>query len=429
MGLYTKDMAAYRSLLSKQMFGAHWHGESIFAKMYGHIGGADGKDGEYPRSVAFGSASKKLLTPTFKPIEVLTDFEHLGGIDMDIPIHYPLVEEAIYGDIQAKGTGEQKKFAYVKAYINQVTKVFLTSTGLMGDQTLQNPSMIMKLMKNAQQDIITYHKAWQGYAPYDGFTRGYSRNVLAPVAKGGLGLTQVSHPNFFVAGSGKATWSDTPATYETNVATILGQLTDTSSDHFSTTIIENMVAQASSLKIRPAELGGITAYVIVINPAQALQLKRDTKWVDAVKSLAVQKEELSRLFTGHIEGFYAGALILTDLNAPGCRISGDDDYVTANGTVNYGNLNPIANPIDTANKKLAILFGASAIVCGHAKKLQFENELDDFGRKKEEAGFTILGYRRSDIYDMDGFYGTAGLFKENSSSLVCATYSPNSLSW
>jgi len=438
MGIWNDQIKAYRSLLAKQMVGAHWYGPSIFAKMYGHIGGADGDNGEYPRSVPFGAAKARLLSPTFKPIEVLTDFSTMGGWDMDVPIHYPLTEEAIYGDNEAKGRGEQKKIAYTKVYINQVTKVFKQSTGIMGDQALQNPSIIKKLLKNYQQDIIMFHQDWQGYAPYDGLTNRWSRNVYKALVDGGLAITKQSHPNFYVAGSGKATWSDTPATYETNVANILGELADTETDYFSTAIIENMIAEASSLRILPAKLGKGDAeyYVIIIHPMQALQLKRDSKWYEAQKDANARNEEINRLFTGKIEGYYAGALVLVDQRAPGAKISGDTDttiygeaYSSTYGTVNYGNINPIANPVDKSPRKLAFLLGASAVACGQAKKLQFESELDDFKRKTEHAGFATLGYARSDIYDNDGYFGTANLLKENASSLIVATYSPSQLAW
>lgn len=438
MGLWNDQIKSYRSLLSKMMVGAHWYGPSIFSKMYGHIGGADGDNNEYPRSVPFGAAQAKLLSPTFRPIEVLTDFNKFGGWDMDVPVHYPLTEEAIYGDNEAKGRGEQKKMAHAKVYVNQVTKVFKQSTGVMGDVALQNESIIKKLLKNYQLDIIDYHQKWQGYAPYDAVTRGYSRNVLASTADGGFALSQKSHPNFYAAGHGKATWSDTAATYETNVKTALESLSDTESDRFSTATIENMIASASGLKILPAKLGtdDMEYYVIIIHPMQALQLKRDNKWYESQKDAGPRDPKVNALFTGKIEGIYSNALILIDQWIPGAKIAGDTDtsvfgeaYDSTRGTVNYGNKNPIANPSDLSPRKLTVLLGASAVACGQAKKLQFESELDDFKRKTEHAGFSVLGYSRADIFDQDGYFGTKGNFKENTSSLIAATWSPSQLAW
>jgi hypothetical protein len=75
------------------------------------------------------------------------------------------------------------------------------------------------------------------------------------------------------------------------------------------------------------------------------------------------------------------------------------------------------------------LFGASAIACGYSDSLSFETETYDFKNKKDDAGVMVVGYSRADIMDEDGNYGEAGKFKENTSSLIIATYSPDNITW
>jgi hypothetical protein len=83
-----------------------------------------------------------------------------------------------------------------------------------------------------------------------------------------------------------------------------------------------------------------------------------------------------------------------------------------------------------SDRKLAFLVGQSAIMCGMARSLTFASETWDYDNKKSEASATTVGYNRSDIYDNDElFSATAGLFKECTSSLEIATFSPNSPTW
>lgn len=427
MSFINDQLKAYRTILKKEMAAAHWTQIPVWANLIGHIGGTDGK---YPRSVPFGAAKNKTLRPTYKVIEVLTDFKHQGGWDMDIPVAYPLTGKPIYGDNQALGNEEKRKWAYQKAVINQVRKPILLTDGLMGEQAL-DPKLVMQLMNQAKDELIDYNVRWQGYAPYDALYRGYSENILSSQADGGFGhvFSQKSHPNFYAAGVGKAVWSDTPATYETNVGTALGSISTTSSYQFSTKVIENMVKLASDHKIIPAIVGNHKLYIIVINPSQAIQLRRDSDWKAAQVANTYKVGEMSKLFTGEIEGMYAGALVIVDQNNPGVLVNGDSGYDSTRGTVNYGNENPLETPIHSADKKLAVLVGASAIRGGHAKSLTFASESWDYENKKSESSITIVGYNRNDIIDNDGFFGTAGNFKENTSSLVVATYSPNAVSW
>ena len=431
MGLYTSDMKAYRALLAKKMEMAAWVELPMWNDFIGFIGNEDGR---YPKSVSLGSSETKRLKPTGKPIEVLTNFMHEGSATMDIPVLNPLTEKPIYGDKQLLGTEETRKITYKTATINQVRKGVKLRDGRMSEQYLKKPEVQRDLMTGAQADLSDFFRRWNGYQPYAAFHQRYAEHITAPVIDGGLGYTAQSHPNFFVAGytgtaTGQVTFSNTKATYETNVSTALATLTDTTSDYFSTNTIEAAAFHASKLKIRRVKVSGVNepVYCMVISPAQAVQLMRDSKWLTG-QYYAAERGDQNRLFTGILIGVYRGVAIFVDQNNPGCKISGDTDYDAARGTVNYGNSNPYSDPIDASPRKLAILFGASAVVAGYASPLGFEQEVWDYKNKKTEGGQMIVGFERADIYDTDGYYGTAGNFKENTSSLVIATYSSENVS-
>lgn len=430
-GMYNTDMAAYRALLAKEMEYAAVQ-IPFWSDFMGFIGSADKP---YPISVNVGSGRTKLLKPTGKPIEVLTNFEHEGGVTMDIPVAFSIGGQPQYGDTPVRGKEERRKLGYKTCAVNQVRKGVLIQDGRMSKQVLKKDAVQKELMQTAQRELLAYNHKWGAYQPYMAFLQRYSDNLTASAVDDGLGLTKYSHPNFFVAGDGQVAFSDTHATYEAAVAAKLAGLTDTASDHFSTKVIENMVYYASILRIQPVAFGKNGFYPIVINGAQAIQLFQDEKWLAANTHGAPRSEELNRLFTGILVGVYRNAMIYVDNSAPGVKINGDDGFTAAASTtgttagVQYGNVDFIDNPLDTSDKKLAILFGASSVVCGYASPLGFDQETWDYANNKSEASNMIIGFERSDIYDRDGFFGTSGNFKENTSSLVCATYSPSAPEW
>jgi hypothetical protein len=430
MGLINAKLSAYRRGLSRDMAAAHWHQIPVWAEMIGHI---SGMEGDYPRSVAYGAMRARQVRPTMKPIEVLTDFGYIGTrLEFEVPIYYPFVEDPVYGDNPATGTEEDRKFAYRRCIVNQVRKAVNNWDGVIGQLAL-NERMIMSIMKNNQKDLIDYNNRLQAYSPYDALTRGHSQNILASKAAGGFGnvLSQRSHPNFFAAGYGQATWSDVAATYETNVGTALDSLGNSATDYMSSKVITNAKIFAANLRITPTKVGQWdNIHVMIIHQAQWAQLQQDETFMKAAIALTQKEGTGTSIFTGVSSAYiYGGMLILVDNNAPGVWTSGDTDYSSTRGTVNYGNAQPIKNPLMTSDRKLAFIVGASAVMCGHIVPLGFKSQTWDYENKKSEASHTVIGYNRADIYDQDGFFGTAGNFKENVSSLIIATYSPNTPAW
>lgn len=430
MGLINDKLKAYRVALRQEMKNSQWYQIPVWAPMIGHIGGTE--NGYAPKSVPFGAAASKTLRPTGKPIEVLTDWNHMGGWEMDIPILLPLRQKPVYGDVEAQGKEEERDWIYLRAIINQVRKPAKTRDGLMGEQAL-TAKMVAQIWGNMKQEFIEYNRKWQAYAPYDALYRGFSDNILASKADGGFGhvISQRSHPNFYVAGYGKVAWSNTPATYETNVAAALDGLT--TANHFDSQVIKNAKLlggrhRINAVKVGPYDVNGI----MIINDAQAAQLIDDDLFQKTHVALITKEGQNSALFTGNIEAYlFLGVLILVDMNNPGVWTAGDEaiGYKASRGLINYGNENPLDNPIMATDRKLALYVGASAVLCGHTVSLNFKNRSDDYDNVRGESSYTVVGYNRADRFDHDGFIGTAGNFLDNCSSMVIATNSPNTPSW
>ena len=415
------DLREYRKLLNTQLQYAPWTAESFWTKFMGFIG----SDGSYPKAVPFGSLGTKYLNPTGKPIEVLTQFQTQGRDTLEIPMLNPLTGDPIY-DAQLLGNEEEMKLTYKEVKLFIYRKGVVVQDSKMGKQLLSK-DIERQLMKKAQSALKDYFSRLIGYQPYNALLEKYSSNLTASTLLGGAGLTPVLHPNFYVAGATDPTWSATPATYATNVAAALNTLTDTSTKRLNAEAIKKMVRKASSLKIQPAhKVNGKLLYDIVISESGAYDLAKDEEFRTAMNYAYMGAQEKAKLDYGQLDGMiFFNAVIHVDQTIPDAKISGDSGHDTAK-TVSFGNTSPLANPLSTGNRKLAILFGSSAVACGYASPLSFEQETWDYKYKVTEGADMIVGFERADIMDYDGKFGTAG-FKENASSLVFAHWGDSSV--
>lgn len=422
MSMYD-NLREYRKLLNTSLKFAPWTGDSIWVNQMGFIG----SDGNYPKAVAFGSSETKFLTPTGKPIEVVTQFQQDGRDVLEVPLLNPLTNQPTL-DEQLLGKEEEQKLTYQEVHLHIFRHGVITQDSKMGRQKL-DAKIAKQIMTRAKNQLSDYFRRLIGYQPYLALLEKYSYNLTAATASGGAGLTPVLHPNFYVAGSTKPTWSETPATYATNVAAKLAELSNAAEKRMSAALIKSMVRQASLLKIRPAaQVGGKKLYDIVISEAAAFDLSKDEEFRAAFNYAYMGGKQASELEYGQIDGkVFFNAVIHVDQNIPDVKITGDSGHDTSK-TVSFGNTDYMKNPLSTGNRNLAILFGASAVACGYGAPLQFESEDYDYKYKKTEGADMLVGFERTDIQDFDGKFGTAGL-KENASSLVVAHWADNSVTF
>jgi len=437
-GMYTTGMQTYRRLLEQRMQTVAWN-ISFWQAFLGFVGGKKSMFDEVtPHGV------KKPQHATGKPIEVLQDFSHAGGVNMDIPMFYPLTGKGVSGAVTLQGKGERPKLAVLQVSINQQRHAFLQQDNKMSKQVLQSPGMIKQLFRRANEYLGDWFQRWIAFQPYLAFLQGYSENLTKTALNGGLALGKASHMNIYTSGSGRVTFSNTKATYEASVRAALNGLTNTSSDWFDTQFVENMVYVAShNHRVAPIKVGGMNLYPLVISDSAAKQLQNDTKWNERMKYAAERSLEGNPLFQGKIAGIYAGALLIIDETVPSAYTDADGEYSNARSTtgdangVCYGTEDSadgepdfMAAPVDPGAKKASILFGKSAICMGIANDLSFEEETYDFKQKIEIGADIICGMQRSDILDKDSYFGVSGDARyENISSVVGVTYSPADASW
>ena len=418
-----EQLRMYRTAKSQKLGFSQWYQVPVWGDLIGHIGGTN--EYGYPKSVPFGAMKGKKLRPTGKPIEVLTDWFHQGGWDIDIPLLLPMVKKPIVGDDQAKGHEEDRRWVYNKAYITQVRKPAKVTDGAMGELAI-DASYLKQIWSNLKTEFEHYNQRLQAYSPYDAMYRGFDDQLIR--SRELPNCVQKSHPNFFVEGFGRVTFNSNNDTYETSIAAALANLG--TEDKFTMKTLRKAQMASSELMIVPTSAGPYPIKgVAIINDRQMAQLAEDPLFEKVHIALITADGQKSPYFTGAYEAHLVeGSLVLVDINNPGVWQSGDTGYDSTRGILNYGNANPLENPIHASDVKLAIYMGASAILCGTTKKLQFKNETDDYENVKGEASITVVGYNRSDRFDADLFL-ESGQAVTNSSSLVIATYTPQNILW
>lgn len=426
MGQMNKELQMYHTALQKDFTLSEWYQPPVWGDLMGYPGGKDQYG--YPTSIPYGALKNRTVAPSGKPIEVLLNWFHEGGWDMDIPVLLPLVDPPKRGDEQAKGKGEDRRWVYRKGWFTQIRKPVKVSDGSYGEQAI-NTQLVKRLLSRVKTDLQKFNMDLMLHSPYQAIYRGYDDNLLA-TPELASDISQKSHPNFFIEGYGKVTYNSNNTTYETAIAALLGNLGV--GDEFTMKTLRKMQMAANELTIGYPQItvmGMPIKGVAILNDRQFAQLAEDPLFEKVHIALITKEGNKAAMFTGAYEAHLVeGVLILVDVNNPGIWISGDTGYDATRGVINYGNVNPIKNPIHNSDIKCAIYLGASALLCANNKQLRMEDEVDDFGNIKETASITARGYTRADNKNTDNKVASAD-FMPNSSSLIVATYTPQNIAW
>jgi len=422
----SNKLLMYRKALMKDFTLSEWSSIPVWKDLMGFPGGKN--EYGYPTSIPYGALKNRTVAPTGKPIEVMLNWFHEGGWEMDVPVLLPLIDPPMLGDEQAKGKGEDRRWVYRTAYFTQIRKPVKVSDGSYGELAI-NPQLVKRLMERVKTDLQQYNEALFYHSPYQALYRGFDNQLLGTKELQGI-ISQKSHPNFFVSGFGKVTYHPDNNVYETNIQNALQTLG--TGDEFTMQTLRNMQLAANDLTITyPTVMvqGVPIKGVAILNDRQFAQLARDDEFQKMHIALITAEGNKAGMFTGAYEAHLVeGVLILVDSNNPGVWITGDTGYDPARGIINYGNPNPIKNPIHNSNIKLALYLGASALLCASNKQMKIEDEVDDFKNIKEIASIVTRGFTRADNKNSDNKV-TASDFKPNTSSLVVATYTPQTLTW
>jgi len=269
-------------------------------------------------------------------VHVIRDLKSNGGVELEIPILVPMKGKGVTGTQVLEDTGTPRGMFQSKTAINMKRRALQARDNEMSYQAM--PENIAKeLMSTDGADLKDWFSRFIGFEAVFSTLEGYSTN-LSDATYGG-GYSKKSHPNFYVQGNGKVTFSGTfnPA-YEDAVATGVATLTDTAGDRFNAQSIKNMVYLASKHKIQPLEVGGKNYFVIFISSAQARDLRQDAEWVGYQKEAASRGSD-NTLFTGALEGLpFEGAYIIVDGTIPKPRVAGDTGFVVTGTAITSGTL-------------------------------------------------------------------------------------------
>ena len=394
-----------------------------------------------------GTVGMKTPNWTGAPIEMRTAFIQEGRTDMLIPIRNRLVKTPVFGDTPLKGKAESAKIAFRSVQINRTRKAYAPPTGMQEQKTRQ---WAKNLIGNAREDLKTWYSGWTGLSIPMAMYTGFSLDLTRPASVGGAAVTYISHPNLWVAGTpgqvgidpttGTYTVGSTPGTtgYEAAVqAAVDGLVGATAAQAMTAKLIQKMVANAPRKKIKQIVMNnGFSFYPIWLKDSAYFQLLQDPTFVDLAKR--IDNSSLARTPLGNgAMAFYSGAAIYSDQSLF-CA------YTAANGNANvtagqtwYGPtptsdqasdgwmLNADLDTEDTGQNAVAILVGQSCMTMGTGKNLVVTEDSDDHGNKIEIGIDVIQSIVRNERYDTLGqINGTAGLFLDNTSSLVAISASP-----
>lgn len=345
------------------------------------------------------------ITP-HTPLVIKRELAKEGFDFLKLPLLRKLTNDATFGDKQLEGNAEAQNIYFLDAYLNQ-TRHAVAPPAKMANQRVKN----FRLEEKARPQLEDWFAEEMEIQIAKAFYESFSSNITATTANGGFGFTPVPHPHIFTADNGEVTWNATVATYETNIVNSVNNLTDTSSDYFSTDALESLRVELLKLNIPTFN----NMWPMLIHYNQAKQLRANATWQQAQREANVRSMMDHPIWTGAL-GAYAGFVLYErNLGVMGVDVSGGA------GSIIWGQANSLHSTVDTLNHKAAIVFGPQAMCQAWAEGPFFVDDDFDLKNRKEVGAAMIAGFKRSDFEDATAT-PTARI---NQSSALLISYSPD----
>ena len=360
-------------------------------------------------------SGKPLPTPSGMPIERLTGFTEANSDNMLIPFEKDLIGPPVFGDIVAKGTGEDQDFRWLRSYVNQIRKVVKAQSGKMSDFRARK----LRLIESAKPKLIKWWSKYINQDIYRAIYEGLGSNLSGSKDYDALGVYRRYHPNIYVNDGGVLTVVGTEKAFTT--AAQLDTGVTAADTKFSVSIVRSLAVKCLQLKIEKIELKtGDKSYqfwAMIVHPNQLKSLKNDTDYEDAINSAFNAQKVDHPMLNGavcEIEGF----VLFSDIvgirgwdDATG-RFFGDDDT---------NPINSMFEPTTVVDNYCAIVFGNQAVGFGVVDSLSFGDEVDDFANVKEVAGIMIYGANRANfVTEALAKETSGGMFYKNTTGGVVA---------
>lgn len=393
----------------------------------------------------------------------------------------PMVDEVygnpVLGDTTVKGTGTGQSMRYADAYVHRFRKEAIAEFGKKSMQLLG--SWGLDLAKGVGPQLMDWHMRFEASRGIqEAFLRGHSWHILRGTANAGLGVTGRIHKNLYCAGvtsdgtfnSNYPTWSGTASTYEAAAAKHVFAVSAGASEHqMSASLLRSLEKECMKKRIRKVSFGGgKSAYVMILHPDQYHQLLEDSDFVNSLQDWA--NTDQSKIFTESAEAYYSGFVIFRSGYGQGGGFTIYPHYYSA-GVQEVG-LTYEGVTIDNANKlyfgpvetltvapfvgekeptntdniesdtiaqsalrhlRGGMILGAQAMNGILVESPSLLKEIDDYENKKSVDIDATWGYSRPDFINYSTFTDDGSTItetisnSENTSSILFATYSPESL--
>lgn len=337
---------------------------------------------------------KKVTIPSSYIMKVTSE---KGAKTQVMPIEAPLAGVARYGTDQgAVGYERQRVLSYMKIYYNEMSQGVIEETWGMNYNDLQN----INYWEGSQKSLSRWFAEDEDKQYHEALLETYSY-VLEGT---GTALTQNYNPNVYVANTefgDMPAYSNTPATYRTNINTALAAAatgTNGVNANLDIDTVQYIEYYAEKVKmIKPVN----GSYIFLVPANHLTKLN-----VDMRSNVFVNKKDLApeEQFTGVI-GKIGNILLVKDLRYP--TVTCANDYGSDTHTVEYVNpgrndsRNSSAYDVSSnASWDIGFLLGEAAIVDWMVTPLHFESRTDEYGKLKGLTAFCERGVQLG-VYDTD----------------------------
>lgn len=238
---------------------------------------------EYRHKSPLGKLSKAVKTkvvgegPERREIDIgqsacIHSKEIATGDEVRFTMEQQLRGAPAYGDAKVP-TGDYLAYLHARLFLNQIKTPAYPLQEEMSEQRVKD--VIQNQESQLRNAISMYLAEEYVLEAYTGMLRGASPNLLAAKVDGGRAIdmgrgagVQVSPQHFLVAGDGFVSGTAGGNTFEANIKTKLGTLTDTAGDYISREFIHNLRAALSQKKISPTTMndGGADKFYAMCDP-------------------------------------------------------------------------------------------------------------------------------------------------------------------
>jgi len=337
---------------------------------------------------------------------------------VQIPLHQNLNQIPRVGNQQLKDHEERPKINHVTVPIDVLRHAEMPYEGFFDQQI----SKQYQLFKNARPALLRYYARVSEYlgAPY-ALHHGFSYNVLQSSNWGSHSIVKSnSHPNCYVAGTGKVSGTPGTATYETNIGTAVTALG--AANNFDTNFLKFLALQPEIRKIAPIVMkDGNKLRLILAHPYQIASLEADSTFNSQISAARAQAYAKDNPYLYGVNYIWGGFAIFEAESTcwPVSVSSGKPVY----GPSSWTNLDEFEAGLfpSSASALTGFVIGSNALFKAQSRLVNsFKTRTDDYGAILGIAYQTIEGYARGDFWNEDD--GTRGESLINRGSAMFITY-------